>query len=227
MVDWRRADATDVLGELVAWAIDHADDRGQPLATSHAAGDDVAARALEAHGFAPEPTEPFGIYLQQPLAVLPTPPTAPPDGYVLTTMAALGDPELRAAAHRVAWDGSTRSADDVRRTMEQWPYRPDLDVVLLTTDGEPVGSALAWYDESYEYGELEPVGVSAAHRGRGLASAMLQHALARLRDAGASHAVVGARGDDDYPLPRKVYASVGFEVVATQRIVARRARGAA
>jgi hypothetical protein len=86
MVDWRRADATDVLGELVAWAIDHADDRGQPLATSHAAGDDVAARALEAHGFTPEPTEPFGIYLQQPLASLPnpTPPTPPPDGYVLT-----------------------------------------------------------------------------------------------------------------------------------------------
>jgi predicted N-acetyltransferase YhbS len=219
MVDWRAGDAGDVLESLVRWA---AAEAGGPLTTSHTDTDTAAAELLAGLGFEPAADEPFGVMLQQPLEALP-PGQEAPEGYVFTTMADLADVELRAAAHRVAWEGSTRDADDVRRTMAQWPYRADLDVVLLTDGGEPVGSALAWFDEVYEYGELEPVGISPDHRGGGLAAAMVRWSLARLRDAGASHAVVGARGDDDYPVPRKVYASVGFEIVMTQRIVAARA----
>jgi GNAT superfamily N-acetyltransferase len=218
MVDWSAPGAIDVLASLVDWGRSVADG---PLSTSHTAADVAAATALATMGFQPAPSEPFGIYLEQRLAE-PSPPVVP-DGFVVTTMADLDDLELRAAAHRVAWDGSTRSADDVRRTMAQWPYRPDLDVVLLTDGGEPAGSAIAWFDPSTGCGELEPVGVGADHRGRGLAATMVRWALARLRDAGASHALVGARGDDDYPVPRKVYRSVGFEVVMTQRIVVARA----
>ena len=95
------------------------------------------------------------------------------------------------------------------------------DAAAVVAREKAVGSALAWFDASYECGELEPVGVAPTHRGRGLAAAMLRFALARLREAGASHAVVGARGDDDYPVPRRVYASVGFDLVSTQRVVAR------
>jgi ribosomal protein S18 acetylase RimI-like enzyme len=106
--------------------------------------------------------------------------------------------------------------------MAQWPYRPDLDIVALTDDGQPVGSAIIWFDDSYDYGELEPVGVASTHRGQGLAAAMLRYGLGRLRAAGATYAVVGARGDDDYPVPRHLYASVGFERFTSQRIVRRR-----
>jgi GNAT superfamily N-acetyltransferase len=215
-------EVADRLAEIIEWAEDRCGSRD--FVTSHAAGDVVAEEVLQSLGFEPDPSEPFGIYLQQRLGDG-APRTAGaglPDGYVLTTMAELDDAELRAEAHRVAWDGSTRSASDVRATMAQWPYRADLDVVVLTVADEPVGSALAWYDEAYDYGEFEPVGVSAAHRGRGLAGCLLRDGLRRLREAGASHAVVGARGDDDYPVPRKVYGSVGFEVVMTQRIVRRR-----
>jgi len=214
LVDTRRPDAMDVLVDIVRWAEARTD---APFTTSHAEGDDDAARTLADLGYRPDATEPFGIYLQQELA---SSSAERVHGECLfTTMAELDDAELRAAAHRVAWDGSTRSADDVRATMAQWPYRADLDVVALAQDGQPAGSAIVWFDESYEYGELEPVGVAPEHRGTGMAAAMLRFALATLYAAGASHAVVGARGDDDYPTPRHLYASVGFEVFTRQQVV--------
>lgn len=212
-VDWRDAAAHDVLSDILEWAELRSDAR---FTTSHTEGDLEAAAVLRGLGYLPDPTEPFGIYLQQRL-VTADEPTA--DGYVFTTMAAVMDLELRAEAHRVAWDGSTRSADDVRVTMSQWPYRADLDIVALATDGAPVGSAIIWFDESYDYGEFEPVGTASGHRGKGLAAAMLRFGLSRLRAAGATHAVVGARGDEDYPIPRHLYGSVGFKRFATQQIV--------
>jgi hypothetical protein len=34
--------------------------------------------------------------------------------------------------------------------------------------------------------------------------------LQRFRDAGATQAIVGCRGDDAYPVPKRLYQSVGF-----------------
>ncbi|CAN5664686.1 hypothetical protein BH24ACT5_BH24ACT5_30650 [soil metagenome] len=212
-VDWRHPEAVELLVSMVDWAESRTE---LPFTTSHAANDDVARATLEQLGYRTDPTEPFGIYMQQRLT---TTPAEPFDGYVFTTMADLDDVELRAEAHRVAWDGSTRTADDVRATMAQWPYRSNLDIVALTDDGQPVGSAIAWFDDTYDYGELEPVGTASDHRGRGLAAAMLRFGLHRLASAGASHAVVGARGDGDYPIPRHLYASLGFSTFTTQQIV--------
>ena len=108
--------------------------------------------------------------------------------------------------------------------MATWPYRRDLDIVVMTRDGSPVGSATIWYDDSYDYGEFEPVGTAADHRRRGVAAAMLRFGLQRLAAAGASHAVVGARGDEDYPVPRRLYASVGFRQMTAQQIVRKTGR---
>ncbi len=213
LVDWRDPAATEVLTSILDWAEARADDS---FMTSHAVGDAAAIAVLERLGYRPDPGEPFGIYLEQPL---PTTPAAPLEGHVFRTMDELKDADLRAEAHRVAWPASTRTADDFRATMATWPYRPDLDIVVTTADGSPVGSAIIWYDDSYDYGEFEPVGVAPAHRGHGVAAAMLRFGLQRLASAGASHAVVGARGDDDYPVPRRLYASVGFRQFTAQVIV--------
>ena len=80
-------------------------------------------------------------------------------------------------------------------------------------------SAICWFDPAYTYGEFEPVGTASAHRGRGVGAALLRFGPARLGGAGATRAVIGARGDDDYPLPRRLYRSVGLHEIATQIIV--------
>ena len=38
-------------------------------------------------------------------------------------------------------------------------------------------------------------------------------ALQRLRDEGATTAIVACRGDDAYPVPAKLYESIGFREV--------------
>ena len=78
------------------------------------------------------------------------------------------DADLRAEAHRIAWPASTQTADDFRATMATWPYRPDLDIIVTTDEGSPVGSMIIWYDHAYDYGEVEPVGTAANHRRRGV-----------------------------------------------------------
>jgi len=217
LVDPDETDPSSVLEVILQWAESRSD---AAFTTSHAQADEEASHYLRTRGYVPDPDEPFGIYLQQPLHdVGDDGPTLP--GYRFTTMADLDDVEVRAELHRRAWDGSTRSADDVRATMSTWPYRADLDVVAVADDGSPAASALAWYDAGYGYGEFEPVGTATEHRGRGVGAATLHFGLARLRDAGASHAVVGARGDDDYPVPRRLYRSVGFMDVGRQVMVRR------
>ena len=62
-------------------------------------------------------------------------------------------------------------------------------------------------------GELEPVGTHEAHQRKGLGRAVNLFALQRLRDEGATEALVACRGDAAYPIPRKLYASVGFREV--------------
>jgi ribosomal protein S18 acetylase RimI-like enzyme len=48
------------------------------------------------------------------------------------------------------------------------------------------------------------------HRRLGLGRAVNLFALERLREEGAQLALVACRGDDAYPIPRKLYESVGF-----------------
>jgi len=213
LIDGHDPAAAEVLSSVVDCAEEHAE---EPFVTSHAIDDSSARAVLEGRGYRPDPSEPFGIYLEQPL---PTARASPLDGYVFTTMADLNDADLRATAHRVAWPASTRTADEVRATMATWPYRADLDVVVTTAQGDAVGSATIWYDDAYDYGEFEPVGIAPDHRRRGVAAAMLRFGLERLTAAGATHAVVGARGDEDYPVPRRLYASVGFRLFSIQQIV--------
>jgi GNAT superfamily N-acetyltransferase len=94
--------------------------------------------------------------------------------------------------------------------MSSWPYRPDFDFVVEAPDGTLAASALGWYDEANRVGEFEPVGTRPEHRRLGLASAVMLFGMRRFRDAGATHAIVGCRGDAGYPIPKLVYESIGF-----------------
>lgn len=213
-VDPTDADPASVLDAVLDWAESRA---GESFTTAHNSGDLLAEHVFARRGFVHDPSEPYSGYLGRHLESLGA--TAVPSGYRFVTMTELMDLELRAEVHRLAWDGSTRTAADVETTMATWPYKPEFDVIAIADDGTPASSVLCWYDPTYGYGEIEPVGTVPDHRGRGVGSALLRFGLGRLSEAGVGNVIVGARADPDYPVPRLVYRSIGFTDIATQTIV--------
>jgi hypothetical protein len=174
---------------------------------------------LEARGYALRTLGPFGLVNIRSLTDLPVLKPAP--GFIVRTMADAPDPDRRAAAHRAAWSRIAGREDDppgrsrvtgesYRQVMAAWPYRPELDLVLEAPDGRWVANCCAWLDEANAIGELEPVGTDADCRRQGHGHTVCLAALHALRGAGATSAIVGARGDDAYPVPRRLYFGLCF-----------------
>ncbi|HEV2890798.1 MAG TPA: GNAT family N-acetyltransferase [Frankiaceae bacterium] len=158
--------------------------------------------ALRRRGFVADESR-WHWHLHRTLDDLP-PVTVPPSDY---------DLDERVALHRAAWEPSrfTRERYDVVRATP--PYRPELDVMVRTPEGEPAAYLIAWYDAVSRSGELEPVGTAPAHRRKGYGAAACVAALHRLRDAGATQAVVYAVSDPANQGARLLYESVGFRVI--------------
>ncbi len=175
-------------------------------------GDETIAAMLRARGFAHDPDAPWIRWNSRVLDVIEQP--VVPHGYRLATMVEYGDFTSRAAAHRSAFTrpgAASRFSEEVYATVRrEGPWRAELDCVAVDDQGEVAAFALAWLDERNGVGELEPVGVRAEDRRRGLGRAVCLHALHQLRSAGAETALVGSRGDDEYPAPRLLYESIGF-----------------
>ena len=200
-LEWQvRPQHPALLDEILDWA-----QPSEALACSHHT--DAMAR-LRAHGLVPAPEEPWMRVNHRPLDAIEEP--ILPRGYRLRTMADYDDFSSRAAAHRSAFAPS-RFRDDVYGVVrETWPYRADLDCVVEAPDGSVAAYTLAWLDEENGVGELEPVGTHEDHRRRGLGRAVNLFALRRLREEGATEAIVACRGDAAYPAPARLYESVGF-----------------
>jgi ribosomal protein S18 acetylase RimI-like enzyme len=200
-LEWQvRPQHAALLDEILDWA-----QPSEALPCSHHA--DAIAR-LRAHGLVPAPDEPWMRVNHRPLDAIETPDL--PEGFRLTTMAEYDDYASRAAAHRSAFSPS-RFRDDVYAVVrETWPYRADLDCVVVAPDGSVAAYTLAWLDELNGIGEFEPVGTHEDYRRRGLGRAVNLFALQRLREEGATEALVACRGDAEYPLPARLYESVGF-----------------
>ena len=93
-------------------------------------------------------------------------------------------------------------------------YRPELDLVAVAPDGSFAAFGLGWLDAVNGCVLFEPVGTDPAHARRGLARALCGEILRVARDLGATQAVVSARGDDGYSVPRRLYLGLGMREVA-------------
>jgi GNAT superfamily N-acetyltransferase len=204
-LEWEvRPTYRELLDEILDWARP-----SEVLVRSHHA---EAIERLRAHGLEHDPDAPWMRSNVRSLDELEEPHL--PEGYRLATMADYDGFESRSAAHRTAFAPSRFRDDVYAKVRETWPYRADLDCVVVAPDGSVASYALAWLDEQNAVGEFEPVGTHEAHRRRGLGRAVNLFALRRLRDEGATTALVGCRGDAGYPIPCKLYESVGFRELA-------------
>ncbi|MFE7778720.1 GNAT family N-acetyltransferase [Streptomyces sp. NPDC057445] len=91
-----------------------------------------------------------------------------------------------------------------------WPYRPELDLIVVSPAGDAVAYCQGWYDEANGIGEFEPVGTHPEHRRLGLARAVCTAVLHAFADAGGHRATLCCRGDAAYPVPKQLYESMGF-----------------
>ena len=215
-------ESLELLDEVLDWF--ETDVASGPWHTSVRSGNAAARARLEQRGYLPDDGAPFGLMNVRGLDVIEEP--VVPPGYRLRTMQDVQDVSLRVAVHRAAWQPSKLTEAAYADVMKTWPYRPDLDVVVEAPDGSLAASALCWYDARNRSGEFEPVGTHPDHRRLGLARTLLLFGLQRLRDAGGRQGWVGCRGDDAYPVPKKVYGSVGFSE-ASRQIVLRKALASA
>jgi ribosomal protein S18 acetylase RimI-like enzyme len=187
--------------EILAWF--ERESEGDALTTYSLSTNAERLAFLEERGYEPHPREKPLDYHVRALDE-PTQIELPP-GFRLRTVEP-GDFERRVAVHRAAWEPSRVTEESYRDVMAAWPYRADLDCVVVAPDGSFAASCLAWLDEENGVGELEPVGTVPAFRRRGLASAVCRFALRRLHEAGATQAVVCS----STPEAKALYESIGF-----------------
>lgn len=170
---------------------------------------------------------PFFLLQHRSLDQLPRQ-TLPP-GFTVVTAEQAGE-RTRVEAHRLAWaparikellglratgdePHSSFTLDKYRAMKAVSIYRSELDLVVLAPDGSPAAFALGWHDSQSRSMLFEPVGTSPDHTRRGLSQAVCTTAMAAVRDLGATHVVVGPRGDDAYPAPRRLYQTLGFSTL--------------
>jgi predicted N-acetyltransferase YhbS len=179
--------------------------------------DRALAAAVERHGLVLSPG--IGGVLTRGLDDLPVP-VLPPGyrlGWVETREQMIG----RVEAQRAAFAPSDFLLERYERVRRTWPYRPELDRIVLTEGGEGAGEVVAfctaWIDEENAAGLLEPVGTRPSHQRRGLARAVCLNALHQLRAAGARTAQVAfgsAAGE-------ATYRGLGFEHLAMDPVYRR------
>lgn len=171
--------------------------------------------ALEALGY--RKAGPCSVSFRLRLDAGDIPPVALPPGYAVRDSVGV-DPDLRAAAHRAAWnhlqhlglpDARSQFSTEAYLSLTRLPvYDPTLDLLVAAPDGSFAASAICWPDDASGIGVFEPVGVAPAHRGRRLTGAILREAAHRLKARGHREARVGTAHFNLSAI--KAYLAAGF-----------------
>ncbi len=214
---------------LLEWSREAAP--GETLTVAVADADPDLAAAVTAAGFEPggEPEHLIGPVFGMFLPAAPRTPVLP-DGYRVRSVAP-GESAARVEAHRAAWrpadlpllpDDAVPGAEATSRftaahyelVRATWLYDEALDLVVEAPDGSLAACCIVWWDPAIGVAEIEPLGVTPAHRRRGLASAMTHEAAAQVAARGGTHVLVNGGFLESYPAPASTYLAAGFEIVA-------------
>ena len=206
--------------EMLAWADSQRSSAGgpdtEPLVAWVAAEDRTAMGAVVAAGMTPE-RRPGMVIFTGDLSVCDScPAPAVPVPMRVQHLETDADIAARVECGRAAFPDSTMTADRYRRVHEAWLYRSDLDLQVVTPEGQAVAFALGWLDPATRTVELEPVGVHPDWQGRGLGGEICRAVLRSARELGATRAMIAAERSNDASLA--LYSSLGLQI--TSEIVA-------
>ena len=187
--------------ELLDW---FEEAEGNELRASSLCTDTERLELLRSRGYEVDADSKEFVYHARGLSDLEKP--VVPDGYRLRTVEPR-DLRQRVELHQVVWAPSRVTVESFAHVQAAWPYRADLDCVAEAPDGSLAAYCLAWLDDENRVGELEPVGTHPEHRRRGLAAAVCRFAHLRLREEGATHAIVYSLTGSD---ATALYESLGM-----------------
>ncbi|MFI5808183.1 GNAT family N-acetyltransferase [Streptomyces sp. NPDC051561] len=127
----------------------------------------------------------------------------------------------RTAVHRSAFD-SPRFTEEIWHVLAAGPVYADARCLIGYDDQDnAVAAVTVWSAGPGKPGLLEPMGVHAAHRGRGHGPAICVAAAAALREMGASSALVAAESSNAAAVA--TYKAAGYEPSPERLDVARSA----
>jgi len=144
--------------------------------------------------------------LDQPVTEL-----TPPNGYRVRDMFQAADEVLLARAdieNRVF--SRSLTAEFVRRLLNSSIYKPELDLMMLTTDGTASAFCTAWFDQENQVGFFEPIGTLEVHRQRGLAQVLMNEGFRRLQELGASAVYLG--NSNSNTAANRLYETMGMSI---------------
>lgn len=130
-----------------------------------------------------------------------------PDGFALQSMADDNNLALRAKAFGLGFnhpDPKDWPSVATYAELQKAPnYRKDLDLCVVSPDGEYVSFCNVWYDAKNQVGILEPVGTHPDYRLRGLGRVVIAEGIRRVAALGATEVWVGSG--------MGFYLAIGFE----------------
>lgn len=215
-----RGEAT-ILDAMYAWATERARQTasggGDSLLHTQALDSDTALTGyLTAHGFTR--ADAHYVHMRRELDGE-IPAATLPEGWVVRSVGGEDEWQRRVDTHREVYHPSRVTLEAYRRLRRAPYYRPDLDLVAVSPEGEFAAYCICWYDPATRVGEFEPVGTRAAYRRRGLGKALMFEGQRRLRALGAHTAIVLTNGDNIPAIP--LYQSAGFRIVDREHLYQR------
>ncbi len=174
-------DAMIEAGEEIIDAMRRAGDEVGELRARIPDDDGAMAAAFTRRGFAPTD---LALQQNQRLSHDEVPePWALPDEWAFAAVDTDARIACRVECHRAAFAPSILTIEAYRRARACWPYRADLDRVILDDSGAVVAACTAWLDEANGEGLLEPVATCPGQQRRGYGRAVCVDALRALRQA--------------------------------------------
>jgi mycothiol synthase len=93
----------------------------------------------------------------------------------------------------------------------------DTNVWVALDTGSTVGFVAVKLDSESSMGEIYMVAVDPDYQGRGIGSTLIEFALAWMKDAGMSIAMVETGGDSGHAPARRTYEKLGFGLWSVAR----------
>ena len=186
--------------EMIAWTVARARAGNASTIETSCIGSDAAKAAFLARAGFRQFDDPM-VFMARSLDQ-PIPRSQLPDGYAIVS--AQQRPDLPG----VTGQPFTHEAYTAIRNASG--YRDDLGLRVCFGDQEIVAGCICWYDDIDNCGEFEPVGTVEAHRGKGLALAVMARTLENLKRIDAKRVYVRT-GKANRPAV-SLYRKLGFVI---------------